>query len=432
MFLRKTSIRTKDIKLIAKIIAGIFLSISLVSCIGGSNSSASSGLSQAESNNGLDTLLQTFILQDFTKNILNKRATGDLTAISVAAQCKGNPPLYVYNGTNGFDDLTPINENSIFQVGSITKSFHFKVVMLQLIQEYGYDIDSETVIADYFPEYPKWGKITLRQLMNMTSGIPGNGTIRADDIYRTFTKDEYDNYIDPTTILNLTYKLPMDFSPGDTFEYSNTNYTLLGVLIQRITHNSVEYEVKKRIFDKLGLHHTYLPNDKLSALPDIVQSNIVHGYNFYRDGSNPYPFQKYGEDVTNFSLSYLNYAGAIASTPEDINIFVHALYTPGKLLNSSQITDLTSLVSKVDGKYFQPKDMPNQVGFGLGIFGFYSKEDDTLIYFYQGATDGFSFNYFYIPKTQMYLTVGVNSITTKINYQDYKGLLDSLNIICQK
>jgi CubicO group peptidase (beta-lactamase class C family) len=245
-------------------------------------------------------------------------------------------------------------------------------------------------------------------------------------------KKEYDNYISPVTILNLVYKLPLSFTPGENYEYSNTNYTLLGILIERITNHSAIYEVKKRIINKLRLHHTYFPSDKLISISNINKSDIVHGYDFYREGSAPYVFQKYGEDITNFSLSYTNYVGAIVSTPADINFFIHALYTPSLLLNQYQIEKLTTLISKKTGRKFNPQKNINQIGYGLGIFGFYSQENNSMVYFYQGATNGFNFVYFYVPKTGLYLTIGINSITDKINYIDYKKTLDELNALCEK
>lgn len=376
---------------------------------------------------------QKALLQNFANQRLNDRdsLSGRITAISMATQCRKNSPIYVQAGTNGIKDLTPINENSLFQIGSITKSF-ISVVILQLAQENGFSLDSNTIIAKYFPEYPKWGAITLRQLMNMTSGIPANGNKRTDDIFRKFTADQYHNYIRPVTILNLTYQHPLHFQPGTQYEYSNTNYTLLGMLIQRITHHSPEYEVKKRIIDKLNLQYTYFPKDKLTSLPQVKKSEIVHGYAFFSKDYDPYSFMKFGQDITHFSLSYANYAGAIVSTPEDINIYLHALYNPGILLNAAQIKELTTLVSKINGQPLSLKKWTEKMGYGLGIIGYYSDEEDHIIYLYNGETNGFNFVYFYDPQTEMYLTFAVNSISPIINFNNSKLLFTQLNEICRQ
>ncbi|MDF1760815.1 MAG: serine hydrolase [Coxiellaceae bacterium] len=370
---------------------------------------------------------QHAIMQSFADKLLN--SSKKLSAVSLASQCKQYRPSYAYAGTLRLKGSTPVNQNSLFEVGSITKSF-VSVVILQLLQEK--HISLNTPIGNYFPQYKRWGKITIKQLLNMTSGIPGNGTVKPTDIFRKFTAKQYHNYIPPTKILNLTYKLPLDFKPGSKFEYSNTNYTLLGVLIGKLGPQDGYAAVDARIIKKLGLQHTYFVKDKLADIPGVNTKNVVHGYDFYRKDSKPYPFQKYGEDVTAYSLSPFNYSGAIVSTPAEINRYIHALYTPGVLLDAKQFKQLTSLTSTANGKSFNPKKQPDQIGFGLGIFGMYNSDQKQMIYFYQGQTNGYQFMYLYAPKTQMYLSFGINTIWRGIlNMKNTFGLFDKLNKTCE-
>lgn len=375
---------------------------------------------------------QKNILQQFANQIISLKDpySGYITGISMAFQCRNYPVIQTFAGKNGIKDKTPIYENSLFQAGSITKSF-VSVVMLQLAKEKHFSLDSHTIIKKYFPRYPKWWGITPRQLMNMTSGIPGTGNARADDIFRALTENEYENYINPNEILDLTYALPMQFKPATQYAYSNTNYTLLGVLIERLTHHSVAYEVKERIFDKLDLKHTYFPKDKLiNEFPKIKKSEIVHGYAFYPPDYAPYSFMKFGQDITDFSLSYTNYAGAIVSTPNDINTYLHALYKPGVLLDKKQFNELVTLISEKTGKPFDPSKQPETLGYGLGIIGFYSKELKHTIYLYNGKTNGFNFVYFYNPLNEAYLTFAVNSISPIIGFNNSIKLFYELNKSC--
>jgi len=368
---------------------------------------------------------QKVILVNFKNDMLqhNKTPWG-VTAFSAVSQCKNDAPIVVYDGTTSRDGKIPINQNSLFQVGSVTKSF-ISVVMLQVSQEYKINLDSEKIIATYFPQYPKWGKVTIRQLLNMTSGIPDNSK---NGIYRKFTAHEFHNYISPTQILNLKYKLSMDFKPGTRYEYSNTNYTLLGLLIQKITHHSAEYEVKNRIFEKLHLQHTYFPENKLQTIPGINQTEIVHGYDYYRKGYHPlYSFMKYGQDVVNFSVSWANTAGAIVSTPGDINHYIHALYTPGVLLSKKQLNEFTTL----NGYTFTPPQSDYKIGYGLGVFGFYSKKLNSMLYWYQGEMLGYQFVYLYNPKTQQYLTFGINTNARILNINNVTKLFYQLNAYCK-
>lgn len=367
-----------------------------------------------------DASLQQQLMTDFAYQRLHKK-NAHFTAISMASQCKNNRPVYVFMGTNGFKDLSPINKSSLFPVASITKSF-VSVVILQLLQEK--NIALETPIKQYFPKYPKWGAVTIKQLLNMTSGIPGNNTGEANDVIKQLPTKAFYGYIKPGTLLDLSYQQPLNFKPGSRYEYSNTNYILLGLLIGKLSHQDPIKVISKRIFDKLQLKHTYFPRNNLSSLPGVNKRAIVNGYNF---GHRNLSFTKYGQDTTAYALSAANYDGAIVSTPSDINRYLHALYLPGLLLTKAQIMQLTTLISKANGQRFQPKKQPGQVGYGLGILGVYSLEAKQVIYFYQGQLPGYQFIYLYAPKNQMYLTFAVNTNASDINEKDSMSLFSTLN-----
>lgn len=373
---------------------------------------------------------QSQIMQNFADRILKHRAAPwGVTAISMSAQCKANKPIFVYGGFTSINNKIPIHKNSLFPVASVTKSF-ITIVILQLVQEYNLNLDSEETLKKYFPEYPKWGKITLRQLLNMTSGIPGTGTGESDDIFMKFTAKQYKNYISTEDILNRVYPLALHFEPGTHWEYSNTNYILLGMLIQKITNHSAIDEVQRRIINQLGLHNTYFPVNKLKEVPGINPSDIVHGYAYWPK-KHPYPFIKSGQDTTNFSFSEPSYAGGIVSTPKDINTYLHALYQSNKLLNKSQLKEFMTLISKKNGKPYVAKKFPKDFGAGFGVFGYYSKAQKSIVYFYQASLDGYQFYYFYNPKTQMYLTFGINSRSDIVWKDNTMALFDAINAQCE-
>lgn len=372
----------------------------------------------------------TTILKKFAIKTLNKKTSNNnhITAISMVSQCKDNTPVYLTLGVNGLNDQTVISKNSLFQIGSITKSF-ITVVILQIADEKNLDLDDTTLIKTYFPEYPKWRNVTLRQLLNMTSGVPANSSSSSDNIFWQFTSKEYKNYISPITILNLEHKLDMHFKPGMNYEYSNTNYTILGQFVKRITGNEPEYEVAKRIFKKLDLSHTYFPKDKVTDIPEINPRLIVHGYSHTSDLSHQYPFISQGEDITYSSLSWTNTAGAIISTPSDINKYLHALYTPGLLLNAHQITELTKLVSMSTGQSISLANDKEEFAYGLGIVAYYWDEKNRVIYLYNGSMNGFNFIYFYDPETELYLifAVNVNPGSNLLGFDDSIALFKELN-----
>jgi D-alanyl-D-alanine carboxypeptidase len=106
------------------------------------------------------TFKQKAVLQNFGRAILHDKGADSkkLTAISFATQCKNNAPIYAYEGTYSFKDRRTINQNSLFQVGSITKSF-ISVVILQLAQEHKFSLDNPDFMKKWFPEYPKWKQL---------------------------------------------------------------------------------------------------------------------------------------------------------------------------------------------------------------------------------------------------------------------------------
>jgi D-alanyl-D-alanine carboxypeptidase len=178
-----------------------------------------------------------------------------------------------------------------------------------------------------------------------------------------------------------------------------------------VTHHSPEAEVNTRIIQKLGLHHTYFPINTIQEIPSIPVNDIVHGYAFTSKSYHPYAFMRFGEDITRFSLSEFGTAGAMVSTPADINRYLHALYTPGILLTAAQLKEVTTLVSRVNGTPFHSEnDLGNPLGYGLGIIGYRWPSHQQMIYLYNGTSNGFNFTYLYDPKKQLYLTYAVNSL----------------------
>jgi D-alanyl-D-alanine carboxypeptidase len=376
----------------------------------------------------------TISLHDILHEYANKKITskdedgGFLTAISLTAQCNTHVPVSFVAGSNGISDPTPINENSLFQIGSVTKSF-ITLVILQIAQKNKISIDDDTIIEKWFPEYPKWKHITLRQLMDMTSGIPGNENNLPDDIFKKFTAKEYFNKIEPTKILDLTYTLPLHFKPGAKFEYSNTNYVLLGQFIKKLTYHEPENEVILRIINRLRLHNTYFAIDRGNEILGVNKNQLVHGYAFYPKSSHPYSFIPYGADTLPFSLSYTNTAGAMVSTPQDINRYLHAIFDKDGLFHDYE-KQLTMFVSKQTGQHMLAPTINNSQGFGLGIIGFYWNKQHPLIYLYNGTTDGFNFAWFFDPKTQTYLVFTINSRADLLSLDDALNLFSKVETTC--
>ncbi len=141
---------------------------------------------------------------------------------------------------------------TLFHLGSLTKSFTAAGV-LALAQDGRLTLDAPVV--RYLPEYRLGRQITVRELLNQTSGVPNY-----------LTRPEVDRAIRlhrPLDVVQLIERLPLRFAPGARYEFSNSNYVLLAALIERVSHHSYADYVRTRLVDRCGLHSTFLPEQRL-------------------------------------------------------------------------------------------------------------------------------------------------------------------------
>ncbi|GAB4055388.1 serine hydrolase domain-containing protein [Catellatospora paridis] len=227
------------------------------------------------------------------------------------------------------------------RVGSITKTFT-ATVLLQLAGQGRLRLDAP--IGRYLPAYAVDG-VTVRMLLNHTSGIADyDHVIFATDAsleqnrHRTFT---------PAELAAIGLGQPATGAPGAAWSYSNTNYVLAGMILEKITGRSVAHEITKRIIRPLGLRHTYLPGT----------GTRIHGphaaaYIPWYDGTLL--------DFADYNMSWAWAAGELVSTTGDLNTFYRALLT-GRLLRPAQLAEMQTTVPWVPGA-------PEYGGYGLGLY----------------------------------------------------------------
>ena len=342
-------------------------------------------------------------LQKLTNNYLHEhRIDEHISAVAITLQYPGNRlPLSAYSGHTSYNDHKSINANNLFHIGSITKSF-ISAIILQLEGDASLKFSIEDPIDKYFPHYKKWHGVTIRQLMNMTSGIPDYS--ENDDFAADFTSNPY-RHRTPDELLNFSYNLKTHFEPGTQYNYSNANYVLLGLLIEKLTGNSLAYELQSRFIEPLKLNHTYYSDDR------YTKRNLVHCYMFKKEMNEYIPM---GRDATDFTMSVYGASGAMIANTPDITLWVKELFTPGKILTKQQIQKLSQIVSEKTGKPLKvpTKDDPN--GFGLGITYIYIPDTGDFAYAYEGMTLGGRALYVYIPARNMIISATVNSSVSGI------------------
>src|SRR5262252_7631464 len=202
--------------------------------------------------------------------------------------------------TSGLADVatrTPMAAGDRVRVGSVTKTF-VATVVLQLVAEHRLSL-SDTV-ARWLPGLvPGGGGITVQELLQHTSGIysytndPGFQQALTADPTRVWR---------PTELVRIAVAHPPAFPPGTTFAYSNTDYVLLGMIIQAATGHPVGQELQARIFQPLGLRDTYFPYANLH-----LRKPYAHGYLLGQPGATG------PADTTVMSPSWAGAAGGIVS-----------------------------------------------------------------------------------------------------------------------
>ena len=217
------------------------------------------------------------------------------------------------------------------RIGSNTKTF-VAVVILQLVQEGKITLDEP--IETYLPgllhgEGIDAAKITVRQLLQHTSGLPEyTDTVPGEtDIFQI-----RDNYYSTRDLLDIALTKPAAFEPGSQFRYTNTNYIVLTLLAEKVTHRPLAEQITQRIIEPLGLTHTYYPNPG----EEDIRNTHPHGYHRNTPTEN-------WQDITHMDPSWAGGAGAMISTPSELTTFIQATFD-GTLLSPDSITEMQKTV----------------------------------------------------------------------------------------
>ncbi|MHB8896941.1 MAG: serine hydrolase domain-containing protein [Candidatus Geothermincolia bacterium] len=228
-------------------------------------------------------------------------------------------------------------------IGSNTKTF-VATVILQLVSEKRLSLDDS--LAKYNTTVPNASAITVRQLLNHTSGIYDYA---ADKGFLETIVDKPEKEWTPKEEVAIAVKHDPYFAPGKGWHYSNTNYTLLGMIVEKLTGNWLGNEINSRIADKLNLKNTYLSAVTMVEGPEAERA---HGYVTDESGRT--------RDVTNSNPSCYWAAGAVASDVEDMGVYIKALATGKLLTKDMQNKRLTWVDTKETLVYLR-------TSYGLGI-----------------------------------------------------------------
>jgi D-alanyl-D-alanine carboxypeptidase len=278
-------------------------------------------------------------------------------------------------GTAG--DGEPLTPEHLLRVGSVTKTY-VSATILSLAADGALGLDD--TLDTWQPDVPGAGVITVRQLLDHTSGL--YNYTDDEDFFAGILADPMAVY-SPAELVAVATAHPPYFAPGAGWYYSNTNYILLGMIIEAVTGEPVAAAMRARLLDPQSLEHTFLDGD------EPVQGALAHGFD--RDGA----------DVT-FALhpSAAWAAGAITATAGDLADWAMALYGGGVVAPALR-DDMLDLVDV--------GDLLPGASYGLGVIAFDAGVVGTPLIGHGGAIPGFLSEMYYLPDHDSVIVTIVNS-----------------------
>ncbi len=229
------------------------------------------------------------------------------------------------------------------RVGSNTKPV-VAVVVLQLVEEGLVALDEP--VDTYLPglltgDGIDGTAITVRQLLQHTSGLP-----ESTDEFGLDAFGVRDAFFSPRDVLDIALARPAVFAPGERHEYTNTNYLVLGLLVERVTRRPLHEQIDERVVRPLGLERTYLP------VPGERTLRGEHPSGYHADVPGEL------QDLTTMDPSWAGAAGALVSTPSELDRFMQATLD-GTLLEAESLAELQRTVPAGD-------ELLPEAAYGLG------------------------------------------------------------------
>lgn len=297
-----------------------------------------------------------------------KVAEYGIPGAAMAVHLPGKNPWIFVAGVSSLSDQKPVTKKDKFRIGSNTKTF-VAITILQLAQEGKLTLDDS--LAQWLPGImPGYGNvsntITIRHMLQHTSGIY---SFTEDGTWgMNFLTNPYYRYA-PTDLVAIANAYAAYCSPGECFHYSNTNYVLLGLIIEKATGNRFEDEVRKRFIEPLGLTNTVVPLMGYTAIPGS-----------YSNGHDDIDGHWY--DYTQMDPSSTWASGDMISTAEDSAKWALHLGR-GDLLNEQYRNEQRQYVS-----------MPGYTSlkYGLGVVF----DADYGLFGHQGGIIGYSTQSYYV------------------------------------
>lgn len=317
------------------------------------------------------------------------------------------PAIEAFSGKVGRDNgAGPVDQDTLYQMGSTSKSFTVAVI---LKLEAAGKLSIDDTLGKWLPDYPAWKDVTVRQLLNMTSGIPNYSETEwmsrswAEDPKRDFTFKD---------LVAAAYPSPDNQLPvSKGYHYSNTNYILAGMIAEKAAGKPFRDLVHELVIEPYGLDATYY---EASTYPPAVVARLSHGYfeneacaEYQPDCKQSWNLPIIGRDMRDLSTSWMQSAGGAVASARDVDRWMRAVFA-GKVVPPKQQKEWTALVSMKTGEPIADVSAEDPGGFSLGL-GKKILGELGAQWFYQGESLGYRTLYVWFADEDLMITVQTNS-----------------------
>ncbi len=306
-------------------------------------------------------------------SLVSPQFAGNQPGVSILVAKKGQIVYERAFGSANVELNAPMQPDMVFRIGSITKQFT-AVAILQLVEQG--KISLQDSLQQYIKDFPSKGyTITIENLLTHTSGLVDYTSANDPDPYierRDFT---------PKFLIDYFKKQPLQFKPGTKYSYSNSNYLLLGYIIQLVSGESYHQYMEDKVIKRAGLAHTLYAEEK------TIVPNRVQGYT--RDNG-------FFEQCDYQTLSMGFACGDLLSDTEDLYQWNNALLS-GKVISKASLDKAFTPYKLSDGTL-------SSYGYGWFIEPLYG----TLCIHHEGQTSGFIALEKYFPKEDTYAAILTN------------------------
>ena len=294
----------------------------------------------------------------------------------------------------------PMRVDNRMRIASAAKAFS-GAVALSLVSKSALSLND--TIGQRLPDLPDaWSEVTLRQLLNHTSGLPD---FSQDKRFREDLLDSLKKAPPPEKLLSYVKHKDLRFVPGSRYRYSNSDNVAVALMVEAATGRTYEGQLQEQVYGPLGLRRTTLP-----AGPHL-RPPLIHGYD---NDPSPWPPEDYSRTV---AAGWAWASGGIVSTPADLNTFVRG-YVKGELFDLRTRSQQRRVF---DGGGSEPPG-PGKNSAGLGIFCYETK--CGTVWGHTGNTLGYTQFMASSPNGRRSVTVSANSQLTPT--EGAQGVFDAL------